>query len=258
MDNHTINLFHPGAASAMNPHHLPHNQRPKPPLPSYFPSSPTSESAVDNEIRLFSTPSPRLVIHSSHSTSNNSGTNSNNSPDILSPSTTAPFRVIVGGGERVERGGGGGNGVGSPEIEFPEMILLSGGGGAGGGSSSSTTTRTHQLIDAASRSLSHSSSSIGSSVEMTTSSSSSSAATAAKPTNNNSGSSNGIPNDKPAFEQRLTSQLSFSEKAEQYCAAMTASVSVLRAAVTRKQQLDALEDMRATVNSAKGEGQAGR
>ena len=74
-------------------------------------------------------------------------------------------------------------------------------------------------------------------------------------TNNNDGGSGG---GKKAFEHTLTSQVSFSEAVERYSAAMTAGVKVLRAAVTLKQQKEALDEMRTTVKSAKREGFAGR
>ena len=76
-------------------------------------------------------------------------------------------------------------------------------------------------------------------------------------TNNNDGGSGGG-GGKKAFEHTLTSQVSFSEAVERYSAAMAAGVKVLRAAVTLKQQKEALDEMRTTVKSAKREGFAGR
>ena len=216
------------------------SQRPKPPLP-FYPSSPTAESGGLDDSRAFSTPSPRLANN------NISSSSSNNSPDVISP-TNPPYLVIGGTGN-----GGSGvvvGGVRTPELEFPEMILLSGGAGGGG-----TTTRTSQLIEAVSRSLSRSSSSIGSAAEMAASSS----ATAKNaPTNSNNTNNDGGGGGKKAFEHTLTSQVSFSEAVERYSAAMAAGVKVLRAAVTLKQQKEALDEMQSTVKSAKREGFAGR
>ena len=87
---------------------------------------------------------------------------------------------------------------------------------------------------------------------------SSSATAKNAPTNSNNTNNDGGGGGKKAFEHTLTSQVSFSEAVERYSAAMAAGVKVLRAAVTLKQQKEALDEMQSTVKSAKREGFAGR